>query len=286
MNRPAPVRLVTFFVASGFAATAVGVALTSRPITPALVGPSTTGSPSALAVGVGLLISFILPGYALTRLLNRARELNRLEQAFCVPALSMATIVLGGVISDLTGFTLTKPTWTYLLAGVAEAALVLDLALDMLLPPRGVYEAPKSVEPEMPGPRHTVRTKLVVAGVLSAIVAVSVVVMVAGEHDAVSHEPIPATALGMVPAFANEKPAAMKTMAIYVWNGEGRDLAFTIKFVATGWAGTSVTHRVFNDAQWATQVKVPSVGKVTAELFRPGDTKPYRTVFEAPQDQT
>jgi hypothetical protein len=165
--------------------------------------------------------------------------------------------------------------------------LIVDFAVPDRILDRVLVTTPaEPMEPDVSEPVHSMRTKLIVSGVLAAVVIVAVITMVAGEHDATRHQPEAATAIGMVPALAVEKAGPTRTMAIYVWNGEGRKTTFTIKIIAAGTAARSLSATVFDASQWSARVSVPSTGKVTAELFRPGDTLPYRMVFEAPQDQS
>jgi hypothetical protein len=259
---------------------------------PALTAATTPDGPSVIAIAFGLIFALVLPGYAITRLLGHARDLSRVEELFCIPALSMASIILGGVVIDVAGFTLTRSTWAVFLASVTEVALILDL----MLPWRTVAAATDSM-PSNGGPPTagvaTVRMAapsgrplsgrarmLIVGSLLAATAVVAVVTMVVGEKDAVATQPPAATAIGMVPAFATEAPGSTRTVSLYVWNGEGAQTTFTIRLTGTGKFTDTIRATVYDNSQWSGRAKVPSTGKVTAELFRPGDKTPFRTVFE------
>lgn len=259
---------------------------------PALTAGTTSDRSSVIAIAFGLIFALALPGYAITRLLGHARDLSRVEQLCCIPALSMASIVIGGVVIDVAGFTLTRSTWAVFLAGVTEVALVLDLMLPWRARAAATDSVPPSGMPPIAG-AATVRTAvpsgrrlsgrartLIVGGVLATTAAVAVITMVVGEKDAVATQPRAATAIGMVPAFATEAPGSTRTVSLYVWNGEGAQTTFTIRLTGTGKFTDTIRATVYDNSQWSGRAKVPSKGKVTAELFRPGDKTPYRTVFE------
>lgn len=258
---------------------------------PALTAGTASDGPSVIAIAFGLIFALVLPGYAITRLLGHARDLSRVEELFCIPVLSMASIIIGGVVIDVAGFTLTRSTWAVFLAGVTEAALVLDLILPWRThaaaadsgPSNGTSpDAGATVRTAVPsGRRFSGRARaLIVGGVLAMTAVVAVMTMVVGERDAVATQPPAATAIGMVPAFATEAPGSTRTVSLYVWNGEGAQTTFTIRLTGTGKFTNTIRATVYDNSQWSGRAKVPSTGKVTAELFRPGDKTPYRTVFE------
>jgi Predicted membrane protein len=259
---------------------------------PALTASSTSDGPSVIAIAFGLIFALVLPGYAITRLLGHARDLSRVEAWFCVPALSMASIIIGGLAIDVGGFTLTRSTWAVFLAAVTEVALILDLILPWRTRAAATDSVPAMGMPPTAG-AATVRTTvpsgrglsgrtrmLIVSGLLAMTAVVAVMTMVVGERDAVATQPPAATAIGMVPAFATEAPGSTRTVSLYVWNGEGAPTTFTIRLTGTGKFTDTIRATVYDNSQWSGRAKVPSTGKVTAELFRPGDKTPYRTVFE------
>lgn len=274
-------RWARFAAVSAITLVALIVSLVLAPTgEPPLTSGTTAGGPSVIAVAFGLIFALILPGYAITRLLGHARDLSRVEELLCIPALSMASIVIGGLVIDVAGFTLTRSTWAVFLAGVTEAALVLDLVLPWR---NGVTaSAPATVRIAGASARRLGRrgSTLIVGGLLAATVVVAVTTMVIGEKDAVATQPPAATAIGMVPAFATEAPGSTRTVSLYVWNGEGAQTTFTIRLIGAGKFTDTIHATVYDNSQWSGRAKVPSSGKVTAELFRPGDKTPYRTVFE------
>jgi hypothetical protein len=80
--------------------------------------------PLPAAVAGGLLLATVLPGLALTALLFRGRRLSAVERTVLAPALSLAVLVLGGLLIYVTGFALDRVSWTSATAGVTLVSLV------------------------------------------------------------------------------------------------------------------------------------------------------------------
>jgi len=226
--------------------------------------------PDAVTVLGGLLLTLVLPGYGMTRLLGRHRVLAWYEQLFCVPVLSFATAVLGGLLANATGFSLTKPTWTAMLAGVAAAGILADA----ILPPR-------RQEPDEQAARwRWSRPEVWSAAGLALVVALLAGTAYLGLRSAEETTPPAATSLSMVQAYSSEAPGDTRTVAIGVWNGESTRTKFTIRITGIAGYSKTLTADVFAQSQWSATTRVPATGKVIAELFRPGDNNPYRMVFE------
>ena len=79
--------------------------------------------PPARVVG-GLLLTLILPGAALTRAMFPQRHLSGVERLVLAPALSLATVALGGLGLYAVGIRLAAPSWTALAVGVTVVAAV------------------------------------------------------------------------------------------------------------------------------------------------------------------
>ncbi|MFI5935241.1 DUF1616 domain-containing protein [Actinoplanes sp. NPDC051494] len=86
-------------------------------------------TPRPLDIAGGLLLGFVLPGYALTgALFPRRRALTRIERVVLAPALSLATLVVGGLLLYVCRAPLNQVSWTALTAGVTLAGLVAQAA--------------------------------------------------------------------------------------------------------------------------------------------------------------
>jgi hypothetical protein len=80
--------------------------------------------PAPAAVAGGLLLGLVLPGLALTATLFRGRPLTAVERTVLAPALSLAVLVVGGLLVYVSGYPLDRPAWTAVTAGVTLLGLV------------------------------------------------------------------------------------------------------------------------------------------------------------------
>jgi hypothetical protein len=80
--------------------------------------------PQPLAVTGGLLLALVLPGLAAGEALLRGRKLARVERVVLAPALSLAVLVLAGLVVYGAGFPLEKIAWTSATVGVTLAGLI------------------------------------------------------------------------------------------------------------------------------------------------------------------
>jgi hypothetical protein len=86
-------------------------------------GAAVLFGPRPLAVVGGLLLALVLPGLAVTETVLRGRKLARVERVVLAPALSLAVLVISGLIVYVTGFTLDKIAWTSATVGVTLVGL-------------------------------------------------------------------------------------------------------------------------------------------------------------------
>jgi len=87
-------------------------------------GAAVLYTPGPAAVVGGLLLALVLPGLAVTEAVLRGRKLARVERAVLVPALSLAVLVLAGLIVYVSGFRLDKIAWTSATVGVTLLGLI------------------------------------------------------------------------------------------------------------------------------------------------------------------
>jgi Protein of unknown function (DUF1616) len=100
--------------------------------------------PPATAVAGGLLLGLALPGLALTATLFPGRALTAVERTVLAPALSLAVLVLGGLVIYVSGYALDRTAWTVATAGVTLLALIVPA---VPLPRRaGKAEAARAAE--------------------------------------------------------------------------------------------------------------------------------------------
>ncbi|GAA2582929.1 hypothetical protein GCM10010435_70860 [Winogradskya consettensis] len=105
--------------------------------------------PQPLPIIGGLLLGLVLPGTALTGALLRDRTLTVVERVTLAPALSMAVLVIAGLVIYLCRLPLDRVTWTAATAGVTIAALI--AALIPSRSPAGSPITPGSSGPDSAG---------------------------------------------------------------------------------------------------------------------------------------
>ena len=105
--------------------------------TPVQTAVATVGSaaavlagPAPLAVAGGLLLGLVLPGLALTAIVFRNRTLTAVERTVLAPALSLAVLVVSGLVLYVAGFGLDRTSWTLGAAGATLLALALKAVPD------------------------------------------------------------------------------------------------------------------------------------------------------------
>ncbi|GAB1691522.1 DUF1616 domain-containing protein [Krasilnikovia sp. M28-CT-15] len=81
------------------------------------------GTPPFMIAG-GSLLALLLPGAALTGALMRGRDLSGVERTVLTAALSLAVLILGGLVIHVCGFSIGRTSWTVATAGVTLVALV------------------------------------------------------------------------------------------------------------------------------------------------------------------
>ena len=82
--------------------------------------------PSPTAIAGGMLLGFVLPGLALTEVLFRRRTLSPVERIVLAPALSLAVLIVSGLLLYVAGVHLDRTSWTLAAAGVALVVAAAD----------------------------------------------------------------------------------------------------------------------------------------------------------------
>jgi hypothetical protein len=235
-------------VASGGAAVAAAVAVRY--------------APAVLAVPAGLLLAFVLPGVALGALLRD--RLSAAERLVLPAALSLATIVLGGLLLDVAGLRLTRTTWTALLVAVT----VLATAFGYL---RGRGAGFGGTRRSWPGTAAVTR----VAAPLALGVAVLAVATWVSFDSARTQAPAAVTALSVVPA---GDTADHRTVVVGLTSGERAATDFTVRVDGADDFESTVDVALEHAGSWRRTLTIPS-GDVTVELYRAGESEPYRSAF-------
>ncbi|MDT4990795.1 MAG: hypothetical protein QOH97_687 [Actinoplanes sp.] len=87
-------------------------------------GAGVLSGSAPLAVAGGLLLALALPGFAVTEMMLRGRTLARVERVVLGPALSLAVLVLAGLVIYVLRFRLDRMAWTSATVGVTLVSLI------------------------------------------------------------------------------------------------------------------------------------------------------------------
>lgn len=234
----------------------------------------------------GALLAFVLPGFAATGALFLTRPLSTVERAVLAPALSLAVVVLGGLIVDVLGMRLTAGTWggltaiaTVLLAGVRylrEFLAARDAARD------GRPVTVDAVPDEESGrfaaaDRRTAVLKLGSLALVAVLIGGAFWIAMRS-----AHHPTGAgyTALSIIQEDDNNPSDGMRPVTVAVECHEDDTTRYLVQ-VQGAPSGTLIRTVVSLDPGevWKSDLLVPGADKVTAELFKGTDTTPYRSVF-------
>ncbi|UQU68290.1 DUF1616 domain-containing protein [Couchioplanes caeruleus] len=277
-------------------------------------GAAVLAGPLPLTVAGGLLLGFVLPGMALTGALFRGRELTAVERITLAPALSMAVLVVSGLVIHVCRLHLDRVSWTVATAGVTLLALVVPALL-----PRAVPAGAPAAEDE-PGPAAAPppRLQLVPRDVAVIAEARTVVMSVVPPEDeehlaaeekarrgrlvrqllplvlvlavlggaswlsfGTSRETFQTTVTALSAAPSGPVDAAgNRTVAVSVSGLVRADGPYTL--TVTGPAGASVARRVISvtgAGTWTESLSLPGAQRLAVTLFRAGDTTAYRTLY-------
>jgi hypothetical protein len=264
-----------------------------------LAGVAVLTGPAPVRVAGGLLLGLGLPGLALTTALFRDRiALTAVERIMLIPALSLATLVLGGLAAWGLGLALHRATWLGVSAVVTLAALAATMIWPVAAPERtkrvklptpgdptlilpvfldreGRPSGPAAWRRLIPArPQHTVVPLALALVLLGAASWFSVWTSVR-THDVrvtalSAAPPAPANTLG-------ERSVAVTATGLSAGRG-----AYAI--VVTSPAGTETSRQELTAdpaGRWSGDVTVPGGERTTIGLYRAGATLPDRTVIIA-----
>ena len=269
--------------------------------------------PLPLAVAGGLLLGFVLPGAALTEALFRGRTLTSIERTTLAPALSMAVVIVAGLVIHACGADLDRVSWTVATAGVTLLALVVPAVLPRRSPavaepaeeaPRPVGErlshiqaAPGDVaviaeartvvmsvvppEDEEQVAAEGAQRRRLVRQLLPLVLVLAVLGGASWLSFGTSRETYETTVTALSAGPSGPVDAAgNRTVAVSVSGLIRTDGPYTL--VVTGAPGTTATRRVIavtGADEWTETLTMPAAQRMTVNLYRSGDTTAYRTLF-------
>ncbi|HKS98627.1 MAG TPA: DUF1616 domain-containing protein [Rugosimonospora sp.] len=219
------------------------------------------------AVPAGLLLALVLPGTALVTALfppGRVKGgLSPVERYVLTVALSLAVLVLGGLGMYAAGLTLHRAAWAGLTGGVTVLAALAGYL-------RGRRHA-------APAPRRVARARLVPL-VLAAVLLTGagwVSLASAARQSSATH----VTALSIMDVSDTDYTNRTHTVTFEVTNQEGRAVSYSLRVTGPGGYVASLGASASRTSPWRVTLTVPASDRVTANLYRTGDSEPYRTVY-------
>ena len=253
----------------------------------AAAGIAVVAGPRPVAVVAGLLLGFALPGLAITAALFRARVLTMVERFVLAPALSLAVLILAGLVVSVTGLRLDRPVWTAATVGVALVALLVP---GIPLPRRPAPAVVPLIAAErratggsLPPPRAggPVPVRRLARQLLPMVVVVAMLgaagwlsVTSAQRSYAVRVTTLSAAPPGLVNA------AGQRTVAVTATGLVPADAPYALVMTAPDGTETERRTVVPIGGTWTGRLTL-SRDRSTVGLYRAGDTTAYRTLHLA-----
>jgi hypothetical protein len=246
-----------------------------------------------------MLLGFVLPGLALTALIFRYRRLTAVERTVLAPALSLAVLIIAGLVLSVAGFPLDRTSWTLAAAGTTLAVLALKAVPERVWqgeededePPARIVPAVRDGDPP-PGPfapwppKHKVRPSRLVRQ-LTPLVLVVALLAGAGYLSLISSRhgyDVTVTTLAAAPPAPGDA-SGQRDVGISASGLVAADGPYTV--VVSRPDGTRLAERtvpVHSSGTWQATLRLPAGERLTVGLFRAGDTVAYRTVSLAAEE--
>ncbi|GGN06926.1 hypothetical protein FHR83_002369 [Actinoplanes campanulatus] len=235
--------------------------------------------PLALSVPGGLLLAFVLPGLAINDALFRPgrRDIGVVERTILVPALSLAVLVLGGLLLWGAGGNLNRTSW--MLVCAMGTLIAIGVAVYRTHTGATVAASPGKAG----GERRAVSKQRLIRDVLPLALAA---VMLAGVGiwsfaDSEQTYDIAVTSLSAAPPGAVD-PAGNRPVQVTAAGLSASAGPYTM--VVTGTSGEELSRHDITpdtDGDWTGRLTVPADERVTVNLFRGGETAAFRTLIIA-----
>lgn len=292
--------------------TRIGAALAAASAAAVLAGPV------PLAVAGGLLLAFVLPGWALLGVFFRRRDLTAVERTVLTPALSMGVVILAGLAVNLVGLPINRVAWASATAGVTLVAL-LAAALwpgrprvaeatgpadprpvgekltrievgerTVRLPDRAVGESATVVMTVVPAtPEDEQETALEGKArrrrLIRQLLPLVLVGAILGGASWLSFGTSEATYDAAVTALSAAPPGPVgadgnRTVRVSATGLVPSDGPYTVTLSGSGATTVRRTVSVGGDRTWAETMAMPADTRITVRLYRAGDATAYRTL--------
>jgi hypothetical protein len=268
--------------------------------------------PGPVSIVAGLMLAFGLPGAGLTAILFRTRSaLSGYERFTFIPALSLATVVLGGLIAWVAGLSLDRNTWVGVSGGVALLGLLAAAAWPAADDPahtaataavplgtpaardRSAPPPPANVDstqvmqvgPDRPGAAAEGRTlgRRLTREVLPLILVAALLggaswLSLTSSRDAHNVEIISLSAVPPGPPNATGD----RIVRVSAAGLPARSTSYSVVVIDD--VGEENQRRQITadaDGGWTADLTLPGDERMTIGLYRPGESTPYRTVIIA-----
>jgi uncharacterized membrane protein len=252
-------------------------------------------APRFLAIPAGLALVFVLPGLGLVRLLFRRRMLSSVERFMLVVGLSLATVIIGGILLNAVRIPLHRGAWAALTGGVTIIAAGL-VYLRQARASRGGWATEDTAEfgtvlnastEKVPVPRAILRLAPLVLAVVLVAGAGYTALRAAQQNSSNAFTELGISPSGDPSLAPSATPSAsvavgVRAVTLNVVCSESEATSYTIRVQGPNGFAKILTATLEPGASWSVSVTVPYPGKVTADLFKGGITSsstPYRTVF-------
>jgi hypothetical protein len=294
----------------------------SLAVVTAISAAGVLAGPAPVQIAAGILLAFALPGLAVTGILFRGRDLSAVERVLLAPALSLAVLVISGLLMYAAGVDLNRPAWTAATAGVTLLALLggalpsrrrpaveheqqeqheqvrepamAAVAARAALAPGAIATGTSAAPPLTAVPDRDEPTSGPESGAAPApsrglrrLLPLVLAIVVLGGASWVSYTSARDGFETTVTALSAGRPGATNVAGL-------RDVPVAVsglvagdgpyRLVVSGENGLVIEQRTLSgtDAAWAATLTLPSRQKVTVHLFRAADTQPYRIVLLSP----
>lgn len=265
----------------------------------AILGSLTSPSPLSYVAGIGL--AFLLPGAALTALLFRNRgSLSGMERFTLIPALSLATLVLGGLLAWLVGVSLERSAWLAISSGVTFAALLVSIVKPVPHPVRDAanlsdprvrlptakdhtlvlpvdLDRGGSGEPEKPPTSRLVARVILPFGLVALMLGGAGWLSYTSSRDA--HDDLVTTLSASPPDLPDAQ--GRRQVRVTATGLGANSAAYSLVVTAENVPEQRMQVQANPEGTWETDLVVPGSARVTINLLRQGDANPYRTVVIA-----
>jgi hypothetical protein len=250
------------------------------------------------AVLGGMLLGFVLPGLALTWLIFRYRTLTAVERTVLAPGLSLAVLILSGLVLYAAGVPLDRTSWTLAAAGTTLTVLALralpvrDRLRKEAAAARTAIISTIGAGAPPPGPLAPWSPKQKVTAIqlvrqVTPMVLVVAILAGAGYLSYLSSDhsyDVTVTTLSAAPPGTADS-SGQRVLALSASGLVAGDGPYTV--AVTDPAGTRLAERtvpVQGSGTWQANLRLPAADRLTVSLFRAGDTIAYRTLHIAAEE--